>query len=42
MTVFEMYEKRPRNLWIYLLTSAIVISLVCWSATGLEFKEITQ
>ncbi len=42
MTVFEMFDKRPRRAAVYLLYTAILISLVMWSASGIDFKGITK
>ena len=40
MTIVEMYEKRPRKLWLYFLVTAIIISLVIWSAEGVQYKGL--
>lgn len=42
MTIFEMFDKRPRRGLIYLLYTAILISLVMWSANGIEYKGIAD
>ena len=40
MTIVEMYEKRPRKAWLYFLITAIIISLIVWSAEGVEYKGL--
>ncbi len=40
MTIFEMYEKRPRKAWLYLLITAIMVSLIIWSANGVHFNGL--
>lgn len=42
MSVFEMYDRRPQKAWLYLLLSAVVISLVVWSSTGIDFHGVTS
>ena len=42
MSIFEMYEKRPRKAWLYFLITAIVIGLVLWSAGGIEYKGVAS
>jgi phosphonate transport system permease protein len=42
MSVFEMFDKRPRRGWLYLLITAFITSLVVWSATGIEYKGLTN
>ncbi len=37
----DAYEKRPRNEWLYILITAIVVSLVIWSANGINYAGIT-
>lgn len=37
----EMYAKRPRKVWVYTFISAIIIALVMYSASGIEYKGIT-
>ena len=40
--VLEMYNKRPRLAWLYFLITAIVISLIMYSASGMNFSGITD
>ncbi|MCF0114401.1 MAG: phosphonate ABC transporter, permease protein PhnE, partial [Erysipelotrichaceae bacterium] len=40
MTINEMYEKRPRTIWIKLGISAIIIGLVIWSAMGVKYNGV--
>lgn len=42
MSIFEMYEKRPRKAWLYFLITAIVCGLVLWSASGVEYKGVAS
>ena len=40
MTINEMYEKRPRTIWIKLGISAIIIGVVIWSAMGVKYNGV--
>lgn len=40
MSVLEQYDNRPRNGWVYILTTAIITALVIWSANGINFSGI--
>lgn len=42
MSIFEMYEKRPRKAWLYFLITAIVVGLILWSADGVEYKGVAS
>ena len=42
MSIFEMYEKRPRKAWLYFLITAIVVGLILWSASGVEYKGVAS
>ena len=38
MSIEEAYEARPRLWWVYTLIVLIVVSLLTWSGTAVEFK----
>ena len=38
MSIEEAYEARPRLWWVYTLIVLIVVSLLSWSGTAIEFK----
>jgi phosphonate transport system permease protein len=38
LTIQEAYEARPRLWWLYTLIILIVVSLLTWSGTAVEFK----
>ena len=38
LTIEEAYELRPRLWWLYTLILLIVVSLLAWSGTAVEFK----
>lgn len=38
--ILDAYDKRPRNEWLYFLITAIVVSLIMWSAHGIEYNGI--
>jgi len=40
LTVDEAYELRPRLWWVYTLIILIVVSLLSWSGTTVEFKGL--
>ena len=40
--ILEAYNKRPRLAWLYFLVSAIIISLVIYSAQGMAFSGIAE
>lgn len=40
MTIVEMYEKRPRKAWLYLLITVIVATLLLWSANDIKFNGL--
>ena len=40
MTIVEMYEKRPRKAWLYFIVTAVIISLIVWSAEGVQYKGL--
>lgn len=42
MNILEMYEKRPRKIVVYLIYTAIMVVLVSWAASGLEFKGLAE
>ena len=40
--ILEMYDKRPRLAWLYFLITAVIISLIIYSANGMNFTGITD
>lgn len=40
MSIFDIYEKRPKTIWAKLLLSAFIIGLVIWSAEGIKYNGI--
>ena len=40
--ILDAYDKRPRNEWLYLLITAIVLSLIIWSANGINYAGIAD
>lgn len=40
MSVIEMFEKRPRKWWVYLLSVALMFIAIVWSTNGIEFKGL--
>ncbi len=42
MSIFEMYEKRPRKAWVAVVSSLVVTFLILWSASGVNFEGITE
>lgn len=42
MSILEMYDKRPRKLGVYLIYTFVLVALVTWSGSGIDFNGITQ
>lgn len=42
MNILEQYDNRPRNGWRYIITTAIIASLVVWSASGIEYNGVAS
>lgn len=40
MNILEMYDKRPKNTWRYVIFSSILVGLVIWSVSGIEYNGI--
>ena len=40
--ILKAYDSRPRYGWAYFIITAIVVSLIMWSANGINFSGITQ
>lgn len=41
LTAAEMYARRPRKWWLYTLIVLIVVSLVGWSSSSIQFEGMT-
>ena len=37
----KVFDSRPKYGWLYCIISAVIVSLVIWAASGIEFKGIT-
>ncbi|MFV0379614.1 MAG: phosphonate ABC transporter, permease protein PhnE [Anaerorhabdus sp.] len=42
MTIYEMFTKRPKNYRNYLVYSVILIGLIIYAMSGIDYKGITQ
>ena len=42
LTIEEAYESRPRLWWIYTLIILIVVSLLGWSGTSINYKGLAS
>ncbi|MDD6004922.1 MAG: phosphonate ABC transporter, permease protein PhnE [Firmicutes bacterium] len=40
--IMEVYDARPKRGWLYCIVTAIIVSLVIWSAKGINFAGITS
>ena len=38
----QAFNSRPRYGWMYFIITAIIVSFIMWSASGIEFKGITD